>query len=816
MRIQHNITAMNSYRNFSNNTSKLNKNLEKLASGYKINRAGDDAAGLAISEKMRAQISGLEGATKNAKDGISLIQTAEGALTEVHDMLNRMVTLAEQSANGTYQDELDRDQLQKEITNLKDEIDRVADSTNYNGIQLLNGDLDYAKETTVTADSAISNISSTDYSAKGANNVFSIDEKSVVVRPAANPNQTCASFQVNLNAAAFSGIEAGDTLTLSVKGTDISIKAFADNDATANDKLELTQLGTSSGLATAFALAGKTGTGLTVTANNNNAAGDSTTAWLSAVNGQAANASATGVLTEGDATAGTYVNIDGHSWKMTASGEVLTFTQVDKMETGTADLNPDYPVALSVTESATPGTLTPKVTQQPNDQVQVTSTGKSIGSSQQAEVDINIDFSSLRDGDRLVAGDKTYVFAIGSDSQYTAAKYPSAQMANGEVRVDLHDIFEETADLSDSSKQALAMAKMVKDMGTADTADTNTTTTGVSTAWTIGNGGVNGGIGTLSFQSKKEYNEDDIDGGDASTNAKIIGTGTMYTGAAGQDQTTVARMDTASNIVKQFQGTSTEKAATTSFDIDVTKIKAGDTFTLDGKTFEFTDGATSSVEGGIAVDLSSYGVANGLLAGQRADVLSTMKNAMDSALQVTDSTGQKIAKYSFSSSGDTITLTSNDDASTNTFENRVSADLCTPSTTTYGKGLVLQIGDTSDDYNTMSVSVADMHASALGIGDVDISTQDGASAALDSIKAAVNKVSDTRGNLGAMQNRLEHTINNLGVMRENVQNAESLIRDTDVAEEMMAYTKNNILNQSAQAMLAQANQLPQGVLQLLG
>ena len=102
MRIQHNIMAMNAYRNYNNNTSALSKNLEKLSSGYKINRAGDDAAGLAISEKMRAQITGLETAQKNAKDGISLVQTAEGALTEVHDMLNRMVELATQAANGTY------------------------------------------------------------------------------------------------------------------------------------------------------------------------------------------------------------------------------------------------------------------------------------------------------------------------------------------------------------------------------------------------------------------------------------------------------------------------------------------------------------------------------------------------------------------------------------------------------------------------------------------------------------------------------------------------------------------------------------------
>ena len=140
MRIQHNIMAMNAYRNYNTNTSALSKNLEKLSSGYKINRAGDDAAGLAISEKMRAQITGLDKAQDNAKDGISLVQTAEGALTEVHDMLNRMVELATQSANGTY-DTTDREKLQAEVGQLIDEIDRIAESTNFNGIDLLNGDL---------------------------------------------------------------------------------------------------------------------------------------------------------------------------------------------------------------------------------------------------------------------------------------------------------------------------------------------------------------------------------------------------------------------------------------------------------------------------------------------------------------------------------------------------------------------------------------------------------------------------------------------------------------------------------------------------
>ena len=144
MRIQHNIMAMNSYRNYTNNTSALSKNLEKLSSGYKINRAGDDAAGLAISEKMRAQITGLNKAQDNAQDGISLVQTAEGALTEVHDMLNRMYELAIQSANGTYDDAVDRDNLQAEFAALTDEIDRIADSANFNGIELLDGSISTA------------------------------------------------------------------------------------------------------------------------------------------------------------------------------------------------------------------------------------------------------------------------------------------------------------------------------------------------------------------------------------------------------------------------------------------------------------------------------------------------------------------------------------------------------------------------------------------------------------------------------------------------------------------------------------------------
>ena len=136
MIIQHNIAAINSYRNLGVNQSGLNKNLEKLSSGYRVNRAGDDAAGLAISESMRSQINGLNQATKNAQDAVGLIQTAEGALTEVHSMLQRLTTLASQSANGTY-NSVARMNLQSEVNELMAEIDRIANYTDFNGIKPL-------------------------------------------------------------------------------------------------------------------------------------------------------------------------------------------------------------------------------------------------------------------------------------------------------------------------------------------------------------------------------------------------------------------------------------------------------------------------------------------------------------------------------------------------------------------------------------------------------------------------------------------------------------------------------------------------------
>ena len=209
------------------------------------------------------------------------------------------------------------------------------------------------------------------------------------------------------------------------------------------------------------------------------------------------------------------------------------------------------------------------------------------------------------------------------------------------------------------------------------------------------------------------------------------------------------------------------------------KISAGNTLNIDGKTYTFVDGVTNAAKNEISKDDAVAGL-EAVLGGN----------------------------YSVTVDGNKVTVrgkTATDGAPVIT-----------------GEGLTLQIGDTSDSYNQLKVKIGDMHVNAMGtkngasIADITIADQEGAAAAVQTIKDAINYVSGIRGDLGAVQNRLEHTQNNLSVMAENIQDAESTIRDTDVAEEMMSYVKNNILVQSAQAMLAQANQVPQGVLQLLG
>ena len=560
MRIQHNIMAMSAYRNYTNNVSAMKKNLEKLSSGYKINRAGDDAAGLAISEKMRAQITGLETAQKNAKDGISLVQTAEGALTEVHDMLNRMVELANMSANGTYDDTTDRAQLQKEMNQLREEIDRIADSSNFNGIKLLDGSMAAGGagasnvELTIDTDSTLAAVT---VSQKG---VYKID---------------LSEFKIQLGGA------SGDTNTVSI------------------------------------------------------VVGGVTVATVSA----AATSATLGTVTAGTlATVAASVTIDDVVFNVTLSNNEVVLTMA---ATPTEEFTSDMKVSVVKDENTadynTADTLAVKIATP----AQVADIRK------YAQAHFDLSKLTIADGAKLTIGDTTYTFAVGADSKNKSA-------AN---KIDLTAYNADDKDLAKYAAQQLS--KAAANNGTFKVTSDNTT-------------------------------------------------GTVY--------------------LTEKKGTETAMNANSSVDYD--------------------------------------------------------KNNLQGTSAEKDGNWKGLVKFAKAASGSS-------------------------------NGLTLQIGDTADSFNQLKVNIGDTHCTALGIDSIKISDQTSAQNAVDAIKKAINTVSDIRGTLGATQNRLDHTINNLSVMTENIQDAESTIRDVDVAEEMMAYTKNNILIQSAQAMLAQANQVPQGVLQLL-
>ena len=557
MRIQHNIMAMNAYRNYTNNTSAVAKNLEKLSSGYRINRAGDDAAGLAISEKMRAQITGLSAAQKNVKDGISLVKTAEGATQEIHDMLNRMVYLAEQSANGTYQDEVDREAITNEFEQLKSEINRIADSSNFNGIKLLDGSLD--------AKAAVSKVDII-----GVNSTKSLGSK--------------AKFEMNAAFAAMAAdSEDGQTLEFNIgfdDGTSTSVK--------------------------------------------------------------------------------------------------FTFDATNK---------------------------------------------------------------------KLVAED-------GTKYDLAAAKATDAELSG-------------------------AVTKELNKTKLAD--EFNITVTGNKIALEAKETGTDGRqVRSMDYVIQKK------DG--TQTDAKDVGV--KVTNGQGD-----GREITATDIT-EYNGKNYEDAV----------------FTINGKKFVLL---TETHDGSVLTDPpktdnteamhAALGLSNDvtILVGGTAGLTAADDNFAQNIKAIEDATGLTVT--------DAITETGGNTGTAAGAGIRLSAGKGN------GKnGLTLQIGDTSDSFNQLKVSIGDMHTKALGIDKITLGNQKGAQDAVDAIKNAINYVSDVRGTLGATQNRLEHTANNLSVMKENIQDAESSIRDTDVAEEMMAYTKNNILVQSAQAMLAQANQVPQGVRQLLG
>lgn len=239
MVVQHNMQAMNANRMLNVTTSAQSKSTEKLSSGYRINRAADDAAGLTISEKMRKQIRGLDQASTNAEDGVSSVQTAEGALTEVHSMLQRMNELATQAANGTNSKDSDRQAIQDEIDQLTTEIDRVSETTKFNETYLLKGDKGATKNVYMNGHDAGLKGTLTD-SAKSA--TFVMDElkagnKVTIAGKEYSIGSTVADAKASYAAAA-----DGDTVT--IDGTDYTVVGAAGTEDAGANKLQITTLDT--------------------------------------------------------------------------------------------------------------------------------------------------------------------------------------------------------------------------------------------------------------------------------------------------------------------------------------------------------------------------------------------------------------------------------------------------------------------------------------------------------------------------------------------------------------------------------------------
>ncbi len=681
MRIQHNIMAMNAYRNYTNNVSAMKANLEKLSSGYKINRAGDDAAGLAISEKMRAQITGLETAQKNAKDGISLVQTAEGALTEVHDMLNRMVELATMSANGTYDNTTDRAQLQKEMDQLNSEINRIADSANFNGIKLLDGSMD--------ADGRVASTSTQYNEMVISSNTYGKD---------ANGN-TLANTKGGLN---LTGVNLGTTDT-DLYASDKSVRYHKDAAEAGKTSFTIDLDGTSNGNFTA----GKTISGLVLGLDGNQA-----------INGAGAGALNNALWLNETGTAKT----DRVTYDVTSDNDGITSENIAKSIMETID-KAGGKVYIEVGDNGTSK---------------------------------RVEYSVTRDGDKLrfEMTDKGYKDA--ADATLDTTK--NGNFFQGNFNVGLN--YKETADAPTAGSDEKAFTDYVNGETTHPaTSNINEGTTPAGTIYAEAvirldkdNGGATG------LNDAKDFFAD-------GAGLKL---GDDYYVFAQSDE--VLNGEYADNVhVVDIRDLETLKGNTA--DADELR-KALDRLSVAAKDNEMFDVQVAKAgEALVITERTTYtGNAN----------LTEKDNGLESAIQKFDST----------TSQTTVTKEA-------------------------GKALTLQIGDTAEDFNQLKVNIKDIHTDSLGIDKIRIDDQTSAAAAIDVIKAAINKVSDIRGTLGATQNRLDHTINNLSVMTENIQDAESTIRDVDVAEEMMAYTKNNILIQSAQAMLAQANQVPQGVLQLL-
>ena len=657
MVVQHNMQAMNANRMLNVTTSSQAKSTEKLSSGYKINRAADDAAGLSISEKMRKQMRGLDRASTNAQDGVSAVQTAEGALTEVHSMLQRMNELAVQAANGT-NSESDRSSIQDEIDQLTTEIDRVAETTKFNETYLLKGN---------TA---------------GTESDVKINAHDAGLKGKLTDNGDTAVFELDKE------LEKGDAVTIAGKEYTIGDKAAVNStegyDLYANVKDEKIK------------------------------SGDSVT----------------------DATGTTYTFVDkiavANDWK---NGTKFTIT--DEMGNTT-----EYTIAAATDLDKAGG---PEI---------VNTDAEALIQEHLKNPDHKVVMTNYNDGASNHAVNAEIVSALDSSERSMVAwagksvdDFKTETTGNGGLNsAGVKEVTlsgEKTTITANRPVSSADIADVVGSMKAGDKLKVNLTTITIADKTDIQN---------------NEYTVEDA------LKAINVEDGDM-------DEVEFAIKSSNKEGIKMLA----DKGITNDPTADTTP-------TLDGSKAVTVIGATTSDNAGNTITKSE---AYKMMAEeiQKASSIGT-----DEAAKVTDhGNGKFTIEKGTTSVKDSLSFS-------------------------------LHVGADADMTNKINVDIESMSAAGLGIKGLNVKDDSGVAAtyAIDAIADAVAKVSAQRSALGAVQNRLEHTIANVDNVVENTTSAESRIRDTDMAEEMVEYSKNNILAQAGQSMLAQANQSNQGVLSLLG
>ena len=665
MVVQHNLTAMNSNRMLGITQNLQAKSSEKLSSGYRINRAADDAAGLSISEKMRKQINGLDQASSNAQDGVSAVQTAEGALTEVHSMLQRMNELAVQASNGT-NSEKDRAAIQAEIEQLTTEIDRVAETTKFNETYLLKGD-------------------------NGKKTVALEAHDAGLAGKITNNGDGTATFTME-------SLKVGDEISIGGKfytiGTnDADVKQMITDNAAADGAKADVVIGDTTYKYSAAAGAG---------------------------NGTAADNHAEGWYAVGVDDALVYTT----TYTATTLGDEVEKGATVKIGTD------EYKVMKDTTTAGV-------------DDVDSTLITKDKACELAA--------AELLKANQI--GDTKNTAAV-TNADATEAKAAVFTKANGDA---VDNIFASGFGIVGAGSLA------------------SSATTGAAVTLT---GDYTGSSNlSLVYTDGTETN--------SHTNAVTIAAGWYTT-----TDLAALKADTTqdNNNSPDLTGIATAKVSGATGTIDDVTIGGSAT---KGDTITLTAATTGSYTAFTTVAEMEEALADGkdIKKGNASTAATAADYKYEAAVAASDGTANGTFK---------ITLGSSEVANTLSFNLHVGAD--------------------ADMTNKIQVDLEAMTSEYLGIKDINVTDNTGMAAtyAVDAIQDAIQKISSQRSALGAVQNRLEHTIANLDNVVENTTAAESRIRDTDMAEEMVEYSKNNILAQAGQSMLAQANQSTQGVLSLLG